>query len=526
MYDCIIFTDVSDTLYSSIAIGAYKVAHSLRQNGYSCVVINHFSEYTDAEFEKIVDFTVSQQTRLIGFSTTFLRTIDATSEYQTKFQDLSPESVFPQGKETENFFLSKCRSRNPNIKTMAGGAKVNRNFSNKNIDYVCIGYSEESIIQLMNHLVHDEPIKNSTRNLWGRIIIEEPKQKTYDFANGSFEWNPEDILNHKVLPIEIGRGCIFQCKFCSYPMNGKHNLDFVKAENLLYKEFLTNYERFGITHYRIVDDTFNDHVEKINMMSRVINKLPFQPILWAYTRLDLLTTRPGTLNQLYDMGVRAMFFGIESFNPKTAKIVGKGFDCNKQIETIQKIRSSYDISMHGSFIIGLPEESIDSSINSYRRIESGEIPLHSYGFVPLYINRINGLYPSEFDKNWHKYGYEEVQEDSSKKHIKSATIQGINNFSPALNWKNSLTTFSEVVAVANQIDKEIVVSDTMYLEGETAMQIHGMNFPQFTFDKLRYSTRKNANLHAIEKVACKVFSKQYKEQLFKVLEEKMHAEFV
>ena len=146
MYDCIIFTDVSDTLYSSIAIGAYKVAHSLRQKGYSCLVINHFSEYTNAEFEKIVNLAVSEQTRLIGFSTTFLRTIDATSEYQTKFQDLSPESVFPQGKETENFFISKCRARNPNIKTMAGGVKVNRNFSNKNIDYVCIGYSEESII--------------------------------------------------------------------------------------------------------------------------------------------------------------------------------------------------------------------------------------------------------------------------------------------------------------------------------------------------------------------------------------------
>jgi radical SAM superfamily enzyme YgiQ (UPF0313 family) len=30
----------------------------------------------------------------------------------------------------------------------------------------------------------------------------------------------------KVLPIEIARGCIFKCKFCSYPLNGKQNLDF------------------------------------------------------------------------------------------------------------------------------------------------------------------------------------------------------------------------------------------------------------------------------------------------------------
>jgi hypothetical protein len=520
MYNCIIFTDVSDTLYSAIAIGAYKLAHSLRKNGYTCLVVNHFSHYTDNEFAKIINLAVGDQTKLIGFSTTFLRRTVKGGTAGTKFSDLSAESIFPQGKETEDKFIALCKKKNNNIKMIVGGYKVNKDFKNKNIDYVCIGYAEDSIINVMNHLVHGDPLKNAIKNLWGRTIIDDPKQKSYDFANADFEWLPEDVLEHKVLPIEIGRGCIFQCKFCSFPMNGKQNLDFVKAEELLYQELLSNYERFGITHYRIVDDTFNDHREKINMMSRVIKKLPFQPIFWAYIRLDLLTTRPETISQLYDIGVKGMFFGIESLNSQTAKIVGKGYDCNKQIETIQKIRSNFDISMHGSFIVGLPEESIESSLDSYKRIKTGEIPLHSYTFNPLYINKVKLLFPSEFDRNWDKYGYKEIPISESVDNLSTDAFQSSASYAPPLNWSNSITTYAEVVEITNQIEAERLNSESMYLESEVAIAIHGMGFPEFNFDKLRYLTQRDANLYGIEKVAHKVFLKRSKEKLFKFLENK------
>jgi len=500
-------------MYSIPTIGAYKVAHSLRKNGYSCLVINHFSFYTDEEFAKIIDLAVSDKTKLIGFSNSFLRTL--RKEEIILYSDLDKDTIFPQGKESENKFIELCKQKNKNIKTVIGGSKTSRHYKNKNIDYVCIGYSEESIINLMNHLVNDEPLKNSVKNIWGRIVIDDPKQKSYDFANSSFEWRPEDVFDHKVLPLETARGCIFQCKFCAFPMNGKQNLDFVKEENLLYNELVSNYERFGITHYQLIDDTFNDHEQKINMMSRIVKKLPFQPTFWGYHRLDLLTTRPGTIDQLYDMGVRGMFFGIESLNPTTAKIVGKGFNIDKQIETIHRIREKYDISMHGSFIIGLPEESIESSLATYNKIRSGDIPLHSWSFNPLWINKFDiHPFPSEFDKNWKNYGYEEIEEDLN---VNSKTIQGAELFSPALNWKNSKTNFTEATHLANQISSENIFSNSMHIDSQVAIGIHSMGFSNFTFDIIRKSIQKDFNLHVVETVLHKQFIKQSKKKLFDFL---------
>jgi radical SAM superfamily enzyme YgiQ (UPF0313 family) len=49
-------------------------------------------------------------------------------------------------------------------------------------------------------------------------------------------WLPTDVVNQQVLPLEVARGCIFRCKFCAYPMNGKQQLDFVRSESQLMYE--------------------------------------------------------------------------------------------------------------------------------------------------------------------------------------------------------------------------------------------------------------------------------------------------
>ena len=74
MYDAIIFTDCWDMIGNIPAIGAYKCAHSLRKNGYTCLVVNHVGEFEFEELVDLLDQTIGNNTRLIGFSTTFIPT--------------------------------------------------------------------------------------------------------------------------------------------------------------------------------------------------------------------------------------------------------------------------------------------------------------------------------------------------------------------------------------------------------------------------------------------------------------------
>lgn len=502
MYDYIFFTDVTDTVLTQKAIGAYKVANILRQQGRRCLVIDHLHSWSIEEFKQLVDLCVDENTKAIGISTSFLMNSNTQpqDDGSVRYSQFSANtSVFPQGKEFENTALEYVKSKNPAIKVIAGGVNVHNNISNKNINFVVIGYAETAILDIDRHLEHSDPIPNAIKNVWGITVIKNQVADNYDFKNSRFQWENTDTVNARVLPIEIARGCIFKCKFCSYPLNGKNNLDFVRSAELLREELQRNYDQFGIKYYSILDDTFNDNEHKLNLMLEAVNKLSFQPIFWAYTRLDLLTTKQH-VNKLYDIGLRSFYFGIESMNPETGRIVGKGFDRNRQIETIQDIRSRYpDVAMHGSFIIGLPKESKESVIDTFEKCLSQDIPLHSWLFKGLRLYKPSmAAWSSELDLNYQKYGYEQLPtpEDSAM-----------------INWRNSYMDCFEANDLAKEFHDRSQNSDHMMASGTTVWPLKNYGYSQ---EYLHNLVARDINWHQITQDKEK-FVTAYKQKLLSMI---------
>lgn len=507
MYNVILFTDDTNNIASLPPIGAYKCAHVLRKAGYSCLVVNHFSSYTLEEFDVLIDSAVSDQTFLVGFSTTFLRDVQVKKiqgQQTPPFPDIKLNTVFPQGKEIEDLVLQKILAKNPKIKTVAGGAKVNPNYQNKNINYVCLGYSEISIVNLANHITKQHTLNKSTKNLWGVTVIDDRFAPEYHYADEDMQWQAEDIVNHKTLPIEIARGCIFRCKFCSYPMNGKQQLDFVKSKKNLRYELERNYDLYGIDQYVIIDDTFNDHEKKLDTLQEVVESLKFQPKFWGYHRLDLIATRPHTIKQLHDIGVRAMYFGIESLHPPTAKIIGKGYDVNKQIAALEILRGQYsDITLHGSFIVGLPEESEVQVTKTFEHLISQKVPLHSWQFHGLHISKKQyATYHSDIDLNYQQYGYTELENSADNKF---------------LNWQNNHMNFSRAVNLADQFMQQSQSSDNFHVQGLLALTVATMNHSNYTFDSIHQTPFNKFNFYDIEENVRKQFIRQYKDQLLTLI---------
>jgi hypothetical protein len=466
--NAIFFTDFTNTVTVQKTLGAYKCAHELRKYGYSCLVVDHLHTFSIEEMLKVLRNTVSDKTFMIGISTTFLLDTDVKLLNNSEGYRYNPlnmsKSFCPQGPEFEKVMVAEIRKLNPNCRIVVGGSKTQQQLNNKNIDFAIIGHGEISVPKLMDHFVHGHPAPCSVRNLWGVQIIDDADAKKYNFATGHMAWLDQDVVNAKVLPLESARGCIFNCKFCRFPMRGKKGLDYVRSADSIYRELKENYERWGITTYSFMDDTFNDNDEKLDQILSAVERLNFQPIFWSYARLDLMSLRPERLGKMYDIGVRAVYLGIETMNDRTGRIVGKGHDRNKQIDTIRELRNCYGntLMMHGSFIIGLPEESIESIQLTFDALMDETIPLHTFNFKALRIDRNLTAWPSEFDLNYEKYGYVDQ-----------------NPLLPLeLDWKNPYMTRAQAIELEHKFSQTSQAGDRFHIPGITMWELinYGYDF--------------------------------------------------
>jgi hypothetical protein len=448
MYDAVIFTDTNQTHGVFKSIGPSKISYVLRQHGFTCLIIDLATHFTIDELLTIILRCVSSRTLFVGISSTFILRLPGP----LRLLQLTPDE--------ENRFVQGIRAVNKSCKIVLGGSQATPNTTHKHIDYSILGYAEASILSLAYHLRDGTALKYSHKNINGVIVIDDRFGKDYPFTDSNFSWDSFDVANYTVLPIEIARGCIFNCRFCSYPLNGKKQLDFLKPEEAIYSELLDNYERFGITNYSFIDDTFNDSDFKLDMMLRVVKRLPFRPRFWAYLRLDLITTRPDSIAKLYDIGLQSTYFGIETLNRKTGMIIGKGYDRTKQIKMIEQIRTAYgnDIIMHGSFIVGLPHESVKSVNSTADALFDGSIPLHSYIFSGLHISKPGPTILSDISKNYAKYGYEELIESDTS----------------VFKWKNEHMTIDEAYAMADDFNRRGHASDRFHVSGQSATGLRNL----------------------------------------------------
>jgi hypothetical protein len=504
MYDYIFFTDITDTILATKPIGVYKIAHVLREQGEKCLVVDHLHAWDWQEFQELIDTAVGPRTKALGFSNTFMQnsSVEPGADGSITFRPLPLDKFFPQGPNFENQFIQYVKKINPDIKIIIGGARARPDFSNRNADFVVLGYGESAILSINRHLSTGDSIPFSRKNLWGIVIIDDRASTGYDFQHSTFVWESTDVVNARVLPLEVSRGCIFKCSFCSYPMNGKKDLDFVRTSDLLRAELQRNYDLFKVKTFWLLDDTFNDNEYKLDLFLDAVQKLSFRPEFWAYLRLDLLSTRKH-VDKLYDIGLRYMYFGIETLNSKTGRAVGKGYNRNKQIDTIKYIKQKYpDVRMHGSFIVGLPYESIESCRDTVEKCMSKEIPLDSFNIKDLRISRQEMIsWASEIDKHPEKFGYTILPTPSGQ----------IN-----LNWKNEHTNNLEAAALADEWNKKGYMSPGFKIPGRNILSLKNYDCSE-EFLNIDY---RDIDWHEL---SCKKneFVVQYKKQLKKILEDQL-----
>jgi hypothetical protein len=394
----ILFTDVADTIGYGKYAGTYKIATEIRNQGYTCQVVDLFSYYSYSDLEKIVSKFCTSETVLVGFSCTLME----KREDSKVFNFGRPDSEFTS-------IVDKIKSINSNIKICLGGARMTYHSYWQGVDYVIVNKGDVAIIKLIKHLINGDDIKTVKTSPCNVIDGNDYFYTQEQFACSNIKYIPEDIIfPGESLPIEVARGCVFQCAFCHFDLIGKKVGDWQKAESTLRDELIMNYEKFGTTHFMFTDELINESLPKMELIHKVLTNLPFKISYTSYARLDLIWKFPEMRDMLLESGAKSLAFGIETLNESAGKKIGKGLGEKRVKETLNYCAETWKgkIITSSNFIVGLPGENEASIRNTVDYLVSDDCPLDVFGFLPLYIRaEHDGRGSSKIDQDPKKFGY-------------------------------------------------------------------------------------------------------------------------
>ncbi len=388
------------------AHGAHKIASFLRHHGADIEVVDYAFTW---QLEELKDLWKSR--------------------YHSNTLFLCISTIFRQSSLYLWQFVEWIRQNYPHIHIIGGTQSIDKILP-YNLDWYVYGYGEYGMLELIKCLKDDTPSKIEHYKVGKRKIINCQKHyPAFPKKELSISYQDRDFVKSwEVLPMELSRGCIFECAFCSYPILGVRD-DHSRDENDLYKEMLENYERWGTEHYLLSDETVNDYHEKLVRYASVIKKLPFQPKMGGYARGDLIAGRKKSWDTYIEMGFMNQFYGIESLHPPAAKAVGKGMEIGKLKDGLLEFKE-YAYKNNGFFagyislIAGLPNETYETLDEGRKWLtENWQDNYSAIGILALNMPVYQGKYKhiadelanlSLIEKDPKKYGYKILNQIDKK----------------------------------------------------------------------------------------------------------------
>jgi len=464
MAHAIIFTDNiaravlkhGDSLDSdSYPAGAYAIASHLRNLGYNVLVIPYFTKMTFAGLQKIVDDN-SKNLLWVGISTSLLSANADTESFEIyrenwdKSSDwlVEPEKLVTSYKKAytnsarempastgELNKIGAWLKSKYNVPLLVGGAVVT-SFKNG-----FLGVLNQNVKILTGR--GESPIEEITKSLekdktFPFILPSNDHYDDHDFKSRIYNWTDADMIEpDDWLPLELARGCSFNCAYCNY--DRKSTFDSYRNPDILRQELISNYEKYGVTKYVLMDDLYNDSKEKVRILyDKVWSKLPFAPEWTSYMRLDMFYGDPESADIILHSGAKLMTLGIETLNDQAGRKVGKGLGKERILKTLDFLKEKFqdDLLMHSNFIMGFPDESEESMLDTIAWLAQNKV-LYSYSLIPLWITP-----PSHSDGVIKKH---QISNDNEKYGI---------TWKSEFNWENKLgMTFERAQEIATQGSK-------------------------------------------------------------------------
>jgi hopanoid biosynthesis associated radical SAM protein HpnJ len=162
-------------------------------------------------------------------------------------------------------------------------------------------------------------------------------------------------LQHPYLSLYTGRGCPAQCTFCLWPQTiGGHSYRTRTPESV-YEEMKRAKELFPqVKEFFFDDDTFTADRPRAEAIAKLLGNLG---ITWSCNSRANVPYE--TLRVMKDNGLRLLLTGFESGNAQILRKIKKGVMLERARRYMKDCKK-LGIKVHGTFILGLPGETMDT----------------------------------------------------------------------------------------------------------------------------------------------------------------------
>ena len=193
----------------------------------------------------------------------------------------------------------------------------------------------------------------------GRVRVNRTHVEDVDrLPTPDFDGLPLDayLSPQRVLPILMGKGCYYnRCKFCDIPFINHISRKAYRMRSIerIRLDLDTLHRRFASRHFEFTDEALSP-TALVQLSHTLLPNAPKRFRFVGYARLEPAFTQD-ICNKLATMGVRKLFFGLESASQETLTHMDKGIRLVDVKHVLAHCRDA-GIRVHLFSIIGFPEE--------------------------------------------------------------------------------------------------------------------------------------------------------------------------
>jgi radical SAM superfamily enzyme YgiQ (UPF0313 family) len=215
------------------------------------------------------------------------------------------------------------------------------------IDGIITDFTSEKITDFIEGKIKDKIILENTSTKFNLTSV--PMHEIFIKNNYRYPFT----LSSKYCSVLTEFGCPFRCSFC---IMGKLRYKYRDAENVITE--LEYIKSLGVKEIFFVDQTFGANKKNtIRLLSLMIEKN--LNLKWfCFSRVDVLDKE--MLVMMKNAGCHTIIIGIESGSDTMLNKYRKGYN-TKQVIEILTFCNKNKIRTVGTFIIGLPEENLQTS---------------------------------------------------------------------------------------------------------------------------------------------------------------------
>ena len=169
----------------------------------------------------------------------------------------------------------------------------------------------------------------------------------------SFELD-KNIRERKTAHLELGRGCPYDCSFCSTNDFFRRNFRLKSANKMLAQMRELN-QRYGVKAFTLVHDMFTVNRKKVEEFARTLIDSG-ESFEWSCSaRTDRVDEE--LLSIMAKAGCRGIFFGVETGSRRMQEVINKHLDLDDAWEAVVSA-TKHGMKTAVAFIVGFPEETL------------------------------------------------------------------------------------------------------------------------------------------------------------------------